>query len=140
MAGAGVDDTGYGPWSPYCPADRQHRGADGGDAHLAERTGGQHRRRAFRRNSSGQRDAVPHAACTTSTGTRIDKWLSAAEVACTSGGICTMNAGVTLAHGAGSWQVIAWNPTRYSPWSATMAFIVPCDHFVQKEGPGDFGG
>jgi hypothetical protein len=39
--------------------------------------------------------------------------------------VCTLNAGVSLASGDGSWQAIAWNPTGYSPWSSTLAFVVP---------------
>jgi hypothetical protein len=60
-----------------------------------------------------------------STGQRIDKWLSPAQVGCATGGVCTLNAGVTLASGAGSWQVIAWNPAGYSEWSSPIAFTVP---------------
>ena len=59
------------------------------------------------------------------TGLRIDKWLNPGEAGCASGGVCTLNSGVTLTSGAGSWQMIAWNPTGYSPWSSTMAFIIP---------------
>lgn len=59
------------------------------------------------------------------TGARIERWLSPAEAGCAGGGVCTLNAGVTLASGAGSWQVIAWNPTAYSPWSSTLVFLVP---------------
>jgi hypothetical protein len=32
---------------------------------------------------------------------------------------------VTLASGTGTWQVLAWNATGYSPWSFPMTFIVP---------------
>ena len=59
------------------------------------------------------------------TGLRVDKWLTPSQVGCVSGGVCTLAAGVTLASGAGSWQVIAYNPTGYSPWSSTQAFVVP---------------
>ncbi len=60
-----------------------------------------------------------------SSGQRIDKWLSPSQAGCATGGVCTLNAGVTLSGGGGSWQVIAWNTSGYSPWSATMFFTVP---------------
>jgi hypothetical protein len=60
-----------------------------------------------------------------STGQRVDAWLSPSQVGCATGGVCTLNPGVTLASGGGSWQVITWNPTGYSPWSTTMTFTVP---------------
>jgi len=61
-----------------------------------------------------------------STGLRVDRWLTPAQVGCASGtGICTFNPGVTLNSGAGAWHLLAWNPTGYSPWSSTMAFVVP---------------
>src|SRR6185503_4906836 len=60
-----------------------------------------------------------------STGQRVDRWLSPAQVGCAAGGVCTFSPGVALASGAGSWQVIAYNPTGYSPWSTTMTFLVP---------------
>jgi len=59
------------------------------------------------------------------TGLRFDRWLTPLQAGCASGGVCSFNAGVTLVNGAGSWQVIAWNPTGYSPWSSTMIFVVP---------------
>jgi hypothetical protein len=60
-----------------------------------------------------------------STGQRVDQWLSPAQVGCAAGGVCTFSPGVALASGAGSWQVIAYNPTGYSLWSTTMTFTVP---------------
>jgi hypothetical protein len=59
------------------------------------------------------------------TGLRVDKWLAPSQVGCASGGVCTLNADVSLASGGGSWQVIAWNQAGYSPWSSTLAFAVP---------------
>jgi photosystem II stability/assembly factor-like uncharacterized protein len=59
------------------------------------------------------------------TGLRVDRWLAPSQVGCASGGVCTLSPGVTLASGAGSWQVIAWNPSGYSPWSSMLAFVVP---------------
>ena len=59
------------------------------------------------------------------TGLRFDRWLTPLQVGCASGGVCSFNAGVTLVSGAGSWQVIAWNPTGYSAWSSSTAFVVP---------------
>jgi len=59
------------------------------------------------------------------TGLRFDRWLTPLQVGCASGGVCSFNAGVTLVSGAGSWQVIAWNPTGYSAWSPSTAFVVP---------------
>ena len=61
-----------------------------------------------------------------STGLRVDRWLTPTQVFCPSGiGVCTFNAGVTLNSGGGNWQVLAWNPSGYSPWSLTVAFVVP---------------
>jgi hypothetical protein len=61
-----------------------------------------------------------------STGLRIDRWVTPAAVGCSSGtGSCTMSAGVTLNAGAGSWEVLAWNASGYSPWSARLSFVVP---------------
>ena len=60
------------------------------------------------------------------TGLRVDRWLSPEAVGCLSGsGSCTLGAGVTLNAGAGSWQVLAWNSSGYSPWSSAMSFVVP---------------
>jgi hypothetical protein len=60
------------------------------------------------------------------SGLRVDQWLSPTDVGCSAGsGVCTFSPGVTLNSGAGSWQVIAWNASGYSPWSTTFAFIVP---------------
>jgi uncharacterized delta-60 repeat protein len=58
-------------------------------------------------------------------GLRVEKWLSPSQAGCASGGVCTFDAGITLASGAGSWKAIAWNPAGYSPWSSTLAFVVP---------------
>jgi hypothetical protein len=61
-----------------------------------------------------------------STGVRIDKWVTPAQVGCATGvGVCTLPSGLTLNSGAGSWKVIAYNPTGYSAWSATLAFVIP---------------
>jgi len=59
------------------------------------------------------------------SGQKVDRWLTPAQVGCAAGGVCTLNAGTTLASGSGSWQVIAWNPSGYSQWSTTMTFTVP---------------
>jgi hypothetical protein len=114
---------GYGPWSPLvaltvnipappAPTLVSPSGAAGSSSPL------------FRWNASAS--AVLYYIRTyDSTGLRFDRWLTPLQVGCTSGGVCTFNAGVTLVNGAGSWQVIAWNATGYSPWSSTMAFVVP---------------
>jgi hypothetical protein len=60
-----------------------------------------------------------------STGVRIDRWVTPAQVGCAGGGVCTMPSGLTLNSGAGSWKVIAYNPTGYSTWSSPLAFVVP---------------
>ena len=59
------------------------------------------------------------------TGLRIDRWLKPEQIGCASGAICTLDGGVTLAAGAGTWAVIAWNPAGYSAWAPAMAFTVP---------------
>jgi hypothetical protein len=62
------------------------------------------------------------------TGLRIDKWLKPEEVGCFSEAAnCTLNEGVTLNNGAGSWEALAWNATGYSPWSPPLAFVVSSD-------------
>lgn len=49
------------------------------------------------------------------TGLRVDRWVRPDQVGCLGGiGSCALNAGVTLSSGAGSWRVIAWNPSGYS--------------------------
>ena len=75
--------------------------------------------------SASDNATVYYARLFDSTGQRIDQWLSPSQVGCATGGVCTFNAGVALASGGGSWQVIAWNPAGYSAWSDTMPFTVP---------------
>jgi hypothetical protein len=61
-----------------------------------------------------------------STGVRIDRWVTPAQVGCATGvGNCTLASGLTLNSGAGSWKVIAYNPTGYSAWSTPLAFVIP---------------
>jgi hypothetical protein len=61
-----------------------------------------------------------------SSGVRIDRWVTPTQVGCASEvGVCTMLSGLTLNSGAGSWEVLAWNPTGYSAWSPTRTFLVP---------------
>jgi hypothetical protein len=59
------------------------------------------------------------------TGLRVGKWLTPSQAGCAGGGICSLNAGVTFASGAGQWQAIAWNQSGYSLWSSMMAFVLP---------------
>jgi hypothetical protein len=59
------------------------------------------------------------------TGLRVDRWLKPEQVGCASGTVCTLDAGVTLTSGAGTWEVIAWNPAGYSGWTPTISFTVP---------------
>jgi hypothetical protein len=115
--------TGYGPWStlvaltvnipaPPAPTPVSPSGAAGSASP------------AFRWNASADA-TLYYIRAFDHTGLRVDKWLTSSQVGCASAGVCTLTAGVTLASGAGSWQVIAWNPTGYSPWSSTVAFVVP---------------
>jgi hypothetical protein len=61
-----------------------------------------------------------------STGVRIDRWVTPAQVGCATGiGVCTLPSGLTLNSGAGSWKVIAYNPTGYSAWTTPLAFVIP---------------
>jgi hypothetical protein len=61
-----------------------------------------------------------------STGVRIDRWVTPTQVGCATGvGVCTLPSGLTLNSGAGSWKVIAYNPTGYSTWSTPLAFVIP---------------
>jgi hypothetical protein len=58
-------------------------------------------------------------------GVRIDRWLRPEQVGCLSGtGVCTLDAGITLSAGAGTWKMIAWNARGYSDWTAERAFVV----------------
>jgi hypothetical protein len=60
------------------------------------------------------------------TGQRIARWLRPDQVGCSAGtGQCSAAAGLTLASGSGSWQVLAWNSSGYRPWPPAMAFVVP---------------
>jgi len=115
--------TGYGPWSPVvalsvnipsppAPGLVSPVGATGSASP------------PFRWNASANA-TLYYIRAFDHTGLRIDRWLTPLQVGCASGGVCTLNAGVTLASGDGSWQVIAYNPTGYSPWSSTLAFVVP---------------
>jgi hypothetical protein len=60
-----------------------------------------------------------------STGQRVDSWLTPSQAGCVTGGVCTLNAGVVLASGAGMWEVLAWNASGYGPWSYPMTFVIP---------------
>jgi hypothetical protein len=115
-------NTGYGPWSPLialtvdipappAPTLVSPDGASGSTSPL------------FRWNAAA-RATLYYIRAYDSTGLRIDRWLTPLAVGCATGGVCTLNADVTLTSGAGSWQVIAWNPSGYSPWSSTLAFVV----------------
>jgi hypothetical protein len=115
--------TGYGPWSaavpltvnipvPPAPTLISPSGAAGGTSPL------------FKWNSAVGA-TLYYVNAFGPTGLRVEKWLTSLQAGCAGGGVCTFNAGVTLASGAGSWRVIAWNPTGYSPWSSTLAFSVP---------------
>ena len=59
-------------------------------------------------------------------GLRVDRWLTPAAAGCSLGtGICTFSPGIALNPGLGLWEVIAWNPTGYSSWSAPVFFFAP---------------
>jgi hypothetical protein len=114
--------TGYGPWSPpvaltvNIPAPPRPT--------LVSPSGTAGASPAFRWNAAASA-TLYYIRAYDPTGLRVDKWLTPSQVGCASGGMCTLNAGVTLTSGAGSWQVLAWNPSGYSPWSSTLAFVVP---------------
>ena len=58
-------------------------------------------------------------------GTRVDQWLTPIQVGCSSGsGTCTFSPAVVLNAGVARWQVLAWSPSGYSPWSSLLAFTV----------------
>ena len=117
---------GYGPWTPLvaltvdipappappAPTLVSPSGAAGGPSPV------------FRWNASANA-TLYYISAYDPTGQRVDKWLTPSQAGCASGGECTLTTDVTLASGAGSWQVIAWNPAGYSPWSSTLAFVVP---------------
>ena len=114
---------GYGPWSPAVPL-AVSIGPPSAPTLVSPSGPAGSTSPAFRWNASANATLF-YIRVYDVNGLRIDRWLSPAEAGCASGGTCTLNSGVTLAHGAGSWQVIAWNPTAYSPWSSTVVFIVP---------------
>jgi hypothetical protein len=115
--------NGYGPWSPIvsltvnistpsAPTLVSPSGAAGSTSP------------SFRWNAAAN-TSLYYVKAYDASGLRVEKWLTPSQVGCAGGGVCALNAGVTLTSGAGSWQVIAWNPTGYSPWSLPMTFIVP---------------
>ena len=60
------------------------------------------------------------------TGVRIDRWLTPAQAGCANEiVVCTLISGLTLNSGAGTWKVIAYNPTGFSQWSTPKAFVIP---------------
>ena len=59
------------------------------------------------------------------TDTYIDRWYTPADAACPSGnGVCSASFVVTVRPGPTAWNVIAWSPAGYSPWSETVDVIV----------------
>jgi hypothetical protein len=54
------------------------------------------------------------------SGNVIDQWYQSADVC--SGGICSVTPDVTLAGGAYTWWLRAWNPAGFGEWSAGMDF------------------
>lgn len=60
-----------------------------------------------------------------STGTRIQKWYTAADAGCSSGtGTCAVTPDIALAAGSGKWWIDTWNVNGYGPWSNVMTFTV----------------
>ena len=71
------------------------------------------------------------------TGRRVDQWLTPAQAGCSSGsGTCTFIPAVALNTGVAQWQVLAWNPSGYSPWSSLLAFTVSSGPPVANPLPG----
>jgi probable HAF family extracellular repeat protein len=61
-----------------------------------------------------------------STGTRLQKWYTAAQAGCTVGtGTCVAWPGVFLPFGPAKWWIQPWSPNGSGPWSDGMAFLVP---------------
>lgn len=70
------------------------------------------------------------------TGNRVDRWLTPAQVGCTSGGTCSFTPAVALTAGTAQWRVLAWNPRGYSPWSSTLTFNVSGSSTLTEQVPG----
>ena len=61
-----------------------------------------------------------------STGNKIKKWYTAAQVGCASGtGTCSRTPSTILSGGAGRWWIQTWNSTGYGPWSSAKYFSLP---------------
>lgn len=57
-------------------------------------------------------------------GKKVDRWLTAASVACPSGtGNCSVATGVSFV-GSGRWWIQTYSPGGYGPWSGPMTFTV----------------
>ena len=62
---------------------------------------------------------------TDSTGVKPFAWYTPAQAGCAAGtGTCSVAAPLSLAAGAGSWQILPWNSAGYGPVSDAMSFTV----------------
>jgi probable HAF family extracellular repeat protein len=76
-----------------------------------------------------------------STGTRIQKWYTAAEAGCAEAlRTCVAWPGVYLSQGAAKWWVRTWSPNGYGPWSDGMVFTVPSPVSGSMFDLGTLGG
>jgi uncharacterized protein (DUF1800 family) len=58
-----------------------------------------------------------------STGNKIKKWYTAAEVGCPNGsGTCSVTSTTVLKQGMGKWWILTWNSTGYGNWSSALQF------------------
>ena len=61
-----------------------------------------------------------------STGTRLQKWYTAAQAGCPLGvGTCVAWPGNYLEQGPAKWWIQTWSPNGPGPWSDSMVFTVP---------------
>jgi len=58
-----------------------------------------------------------------SAGSRIRRWYRESDLGCSSG-TCSITPSVTLAEGAGNWQIRSWSNYAYGPYSDPMSFTV----------------
>jgi C1A family cysteine protease len=59
------------------------------------------------------------------TNGKIQKWYTAADAGCASGtGVCTINPGLALNPGNGTWYIQTKNDCGYGPWSSGMSFNI----------------
>ena len=76
-----------------------------------------------------------------STGTRLQKWYTAAQAGCPGGtGTCLAWPGVYLWQGSAKWWIQTWSPNGYGPWTDGMLFEAPAPVSGSMVDLGTLGG